>query len=509
MRRIRLPVIFFAVFCASSCGKMLLPPLTIISISPAPGLIDPESTLGIEVAFSASPTPESAEKGFSLWCEGSRMDGILSVMGNALRFAPRAGFSPGKEYTMTIGETIETRDGISIQDELTIDYTTRSESVPPTIVGVSPENGAELLFPPDHITFTFSEPVATDSLSRALSVSPQVNKILTLSADGLSATLIPIEPLALGTRYTLKVSADLRDRAGNPLGKEYVSSFLCGTDRVAPTYVMTAGTVSMTPGVTASVSGPDSMRIVMAFDEPLADNAAMGRIVVQPPLRISVTQEVESAGTIASIELNETPVWGEEYALFVRKGIADVSGNAIGEDVEYRFVRDHERERPLTPIKAYLDVGRGIAESRPRYASLSPAESYGDLVLPAEAWPTDVPVTACMYVFARGSAESTGITRASAMRCASLDATNSCLTVKIARVETGLAAGTLCEPIRDLVAGDADLSGGEGALYVIKIDLEVTNRDNRGLIKVGIAKGLRDGIGNETDTDWSVTMDKS
>ncbi|HNY20545.1 MAG TPA: Ig-like domain-containing protein [Treponemataceae bacterium] len=509
MHRFLLPVILMATFCAISCGRLLLPPLEITSVSPGAGVIDFESVSAVEVSFSANPTPESAERAFSLSEDGSRMDGALSVTGNVLRFIPRTGFRSGKEYSLTVGDTIETRDGLSLRSELTVAYTTRAESVPPTVIAIEPANGAEQISAPESVTIRFSEPVTKDSLARALSVSPSISKTLSFSDDGVSVTLMPTEPFAPGTRYVVKVSDALRDRAGNALEEEFVSSFLCGTDRVAPSYAITVDSIPLVPGIPLSVGGSDCIRIQMAFDEPLPENAAMGKIVVQPPLKMDVRQESIGTGTIVTIEIGERPVWGKKYALLVKKGIADESGNRIEEDAEYSFVRDGERYRPLTPIKAYFDIGRGIAVPCPRYRTLSPMNQYDDLILPAEAWPVDEGVTTRLFIFARGSSESTGITRVSAMRCASFETTNSCMTAKMTRIETGLASGDLCEPVRDLVEADADLALGMGKVFVIKVDLEIVNRANRGLIKIGVDKGLRDGIGNETESDWSVTLDKS
>ena len=121
----------------------------------------------------------------------------------------------------------------------------------------------------------------------------------------------------------------------------------------------------------------------------------------------------------------------------------------------------------------------------------------------------DEPVTTCLYVFVRGSAESTGVTRASAMGCAAFEASNSCVTAKMTRIETGLASGSICDAVRDLVSADEELRDGGGIVFAVKIDLEVTNRDGRGLIRIGLDKGLRDGIGNETDSDWSVIVNKA
>jgi hypothetical protein len=70
------------------------------------------------------------------------------------------------------------------------------------------------------ITVTFSEPVAGvdgTSLQLVLGQNNVVPSALSLSADGRSATLVPVSPLIPGQSYSVNVSPAIHDAAGNSL----------------------------------------------------------------------------------------------------------------------------------------------------------------------------------------------------------------------------------------------------------------------------------------------------
>lgn len=73
------------------------------------------------------------------------------------------------------------------------------------------------------VRVTFSEPVAgVDGSSFQLDDADLVGvpSAVTLTPDGLTATLAPAAGLTIGSTYTVAVTADVRDLAGNPLALE-------------------------------------------------------------------------------------------------------------------------------------------------------------------------------------------------------------------------------------------------------------------------------------------------
>lgn len=105
---------------------------------------------------------------------------------------------------------------------------------PPTVVSVSPANGAVGVLQSSAVTITFSEsinPSSATAASLTLTAAGQTSPIAaTVSATAATATLTPNAPLTAGTTYTLRVSGQadpnpITDLAGNALSAPFSSSF--------------------------------------------------------------------------------------------------------------------------------------------------------------------------------------------------------------------------------------------------------------------------------------------
>jgi len=94
---------------------------------------------------------------------------------------------------------------------------TATDTTPPSIVSQSPTSGATNVSPNAPVTVTFSEPVKSDtSLSVTLkNGSTTVPGTLSYNAGTFTATFTPSSALALGTTYTVNVTAT--DVAGNAM----------------------------------------------------------------------------------------------------------------------------------------------------------------------------------------------------------------------------------------------------------------------------------------------------
>ena len=96
------------------------------------------------------------------------------------------------------------------------------DTTPPTVVSVTPANGATGVAAGTNVTVNFSEPMAPASLSPAtFSVGSAAGTIV---VTGSSATFTPSAPLATGTAYAVNV-AGARDTAGNAMAAPFASTF--------------------------------------------------------------------------------------------------------------------------------------------------------------------------------------------------------------------------------------------------------------------------------------------
>jgi hypothetical protein len=98
----------------------------------------------------------------------------------------------------------------------------------PTVVGITPANGATNVPLDQVITVAFSEKLASATVSATtFTVVPTVGTVA-LSADGTIATLTPVVLLP-STQYTVTLTTGITDAAGNALAQNSVTTFTTGT----------------------------------------------------------------------------------------------------------------------------------------------------------------------------------------------------------------------------------------------------------------------------------------
>jgi CotH kinase protein/Bacterial Ig-like domain/Lamin Tail Domain/Chitobiase/beta-hexosaminidase C-terminal domain/Fn3 associated len=99
-----------------------------------------------------------------------------------------------------------------------------NDAVLPTVVSVSPVNGASGVAAGSAITVTFNEPVSPSG-AVTLSTDGGAAVATTNSTLASSVTLTPTAPLVAGTTYRVTAPVAILDAAGNHLASEFTSTF--------------------------------------------------------------------------------------------------------------------------------------------------------------------------------------------------------------------------------------------------------------------------------------------
>jgi hypothetical protein len=106
--------------------------------------------------------------------------------------------------------------------------TVTPDVTPPTIISISPPDGAADVDPSRSVVITFSEPVAPDSTTaQTVILTDQHGAPVesSIRVDGSVLTLVPSDPYVLTTAYRLSVTTGVRDLAGNALEDAKTSQF--------------------------------------------------------------------------------------------------------------------------------------------------------------------------------------------------------------------------------------------------------------------------------------------
>lgn len=190
-----------------------------------------------------------------------------------------------------------------------------SDTIPPTVVIVTPANGAMNAAINTTASVNFSEPidcatVTANSITVTTGGAPVPG---TLSCSGSSATFTPTGSLALSTTYTFSIGRGVRDPAGNALSSEFVSTFSTAAAPPAPTYTI-SGTVSglaAGAGVTLQNKGADNLTLnangSFAFSTAIAGGNSYDVTVLNVPAGYSCAVG-NGSGTVVSADITDVTV---------------------------------------------------------------------------------------------------------------------------------------------------------------------------------------------------------
>jgi len=148
-------------------------------------------------------------------------------------FTPSGSLALSTLYTATITTGATDTFGNHLASNFVWSFTTGSTtclSGPPTVVSVTPPNGASGICPDTVVVATFSEAMnpSTINTSTFTLAGPGITAVggaVTYDAPSHVATFTPTNPLALNTLYTATITTGAQDLFGNPLASAFVWTF--------------------------------------------------------------------------------------------------------------------------------------------------------------------------------------------------------------------------------------------------------------------------------------------
>jgi len=142
----------------------------------------------------------------------------------SLSFVPTEPFPFGTQYTLTVHQEAADVDGNRLREA----FVSRFRILPFKIVSNEPQNGFVGVYPGTGVSVVASGPLDPTTVAAAFSIEPAVAGTLTTESSRIS--LQPTMPLALDTRYTVRISTALRAADGTPLSAPH--TFWFRTDRL-------------------------------------------------------------------------------------------------------------------------------------------------------------------------------------------------------------------------------------------------------------------------------------
>ncbi len=145
-------------------------------------------------------------------------------------FTPSANLALSKVYTATITTGAKDPSGNALASNYVWTFTTAAATCtappPPTVLSVTPPNGAVGVCLNTVITATFSEAMNPVTINiTTFTVAPGVTGTVSLDGTGKIAAFTPSSNLAASTTYTATITTGAQDVSGNSLAAHYVWSF--------------------------------------------------------------------------------------------------------------------------------------------------------------------------------------------------------------------------------------------------------------------------------------------
>lgn len=245
-------------------------PPSVLRITPEDGATNVKRRADILIAFS-EPVEEATVASAISFGISDGADGIATPMGGTVTpvegrqimlFSPAAILSPETEYTFIVGPGVADLKGNVSSQTRSVTFTTEPPDVgAPTVVGITPQDGAANVFPNSTITVFFSEPIEPATISTSSFIMTKGSDVVTggtftPSSDNTIVTFTA--PLEEASVYTLTLTSDIMDQSGNPL-VPFEATFAT-VESAPPTLVFFGPT-----GEGVSVTTP----VLVDFSEPI------------------------------------------------------------------------------------------------------------------------------------------------------------------------------------------------------------------------------------------------
>ena len=493
-----LAAILMAILASVLASCTLLSPraLCITRWSPSSAQPDPAG-LSTWVEFSTAVDATAAEQAFSLTEDGSPMKGSFSWDGNRLSFEPLAPFSAGKDYTMSVADSVEDAQGVSLDREFTFRFSTKSETTRPRILAVSPPAGAAIDDRYAPITITFTEAIDTTSFLRALSISPSVPGSIGWSTGGTTACFTPAAPYLWQTEYAVSVGDAARDVNGNRLAEARTWRFSVGSDRQPPLLVELRnvetglpGSVVLAPqdpavpGLTVTAGFECAWGFQLVLSEEVTRESLSASIMLEPGGMLEITPLLDRASTFL-LAPGERLAWDTVHTLTIREGLQDAEGNRTAEEAVYHFRTNGPGSRPPRVVKVRF---RGTPLAEPAEpVDYDPSIPFAALPVGAGSFPVGTSVSS-WFDLQVSLAEGAGIDFVSTLEHVTIEETGGCMSMRA----TALQTTGFDDPQPEIIAGAVPL----------RFHVAIVNAAESGTVSLGFSQGFADSHGNPIPTAW-------
>lgn len=280
-------------------------------------------------------------------------------------FTPAASLPNPVQFTATLTTGVKDISGNGLANNVTWVFTTRDDTGPSVIL-ISPANGAVGVSTSATVSVTFSEALdastinATSFTLRATASGTVIPGTVVYNAATRVATFTPTSPLATNTAFTVTIAGTVRDVAGNQLGTTFQSMFTTG-DNVPPTVVSTTPldlATNVSPAVVLSATFSEAM-------DPASINAMTFTLrVTATGAPVAGTVAYNAPTTTATFTPSSPLAGGTTYTATITTGAKDAAGNGLASARTWTFITADNvppTVRTVSPADSAINVATNTA----------------------------------------------------------------------------------------------------------------------------------------------------
>jgi Bacterial Ig-like domain len=320
---------------------------TVTAVIPIDGATGVTLNAAISATFSeamSSTTLTAANFTVVNDSSGATAAGSVSASGNSITFTPTSGFANNTVMRATLTSGLKDLAGNALAANHSWAFTTQvaaiGDTTAPIVFATSPSNGAVSVPLTDSVTVTFSEAMATASLTASsFQVSNMTGSTIVsgaVIASGNSASFTPATALASNTQYRATIFTGATDLAGNPLAADYSWTFTTLTSVVADT---TPPTVSSTTPANAATSVALSTTISATFSEAMTASSLNTTSFTLATVAggAAVSGSVSVNGNGATFTPASSLASNTQYRATISTGATDLAGNPLQANHSWTF----------------------------------------------------------------------------------------------------------------------------------------------------------------------------
>lgn len=307
----------------------------VLATSPENGQRGVDANGDVWVLFNQTMDPEKAQDAFRLASGSGQVFGSFRWEGQRMIFRPRESLSGVDEFTMTIGRSTESDQGVDLGDDVIVRFFITPDIARPRFLSSTPAAGAVNVAAASNIRLIFSRQIDFSTAGAGIAVSPSFLFTATQNPEKTEIILIPSNPLAPGT-YTVSVNQSLLDTNGSRLQNPTSFFFTVGADFAAPAITAAnIGASALNNGVL--VTGAErASPIVLTFSEPMDPVSTENAVLLNPSA--AVTRTWNGAGDQLTLTFTGGLDPETVYTLSVDATARDQNNNGLNTSYSFPFL---------------------------------------------------------------------------------------------------------------------------------------------------------------------------